>query len=64
MMVAILRRDMFVKLGMKECLSCGYTMFGVYSYEIREICKPCGGKAKCDEVKEDGERQGQKKSAH
>lgn len=31
-----------------DCISCGEEMRGIYSYEIREICSPCGGKAKDD----------------
>lgn len=31
---------------MQECIECGEIMLGVYSYEIREICKECGGGCK------------------
>jgi hypothetical protein len=27
------------------CISCGEIMVGVYSFEIRKVCKECGGKA-------------------
>lgn len=38
----------FIHRDMKECVSCGQTMFGVYSYEVRDVCTPCGGKSKCE----------------
>lgn len=34
--------------GGLPCISCTEVMKGIYSYEIREDCAPCGGKSKVE----------------
>lgn len=31
-----------------NCLACGEVMRGICDYDAREICEPCGGKAKIE----------------
>lgn len=44
----------------KKCVSCGEEMHFIYSYSVREICSPCGGKAKLVEANEQEEKKARK----
>lgn len=48
---------MWVPHKMKECLSCRQTMMAIYSYDIREVCHPCGGKAKSEKDDHNGKQE-------
>lgn len=41
------------------CIECTMQMRGIYSYDVRDRCEPCGGKAKKDYSREAREREQQ-----